>query len=134
VLARITPNISVSHLDPDGDPLGLYFRSLRQIKDRVAADAFILPGHELPFYGIHARCDELMTHHHARCNLIEDACRARPCTIADLVQVMFHRPLDPHEMSCAFSEVQAHVNYMVRRGELAWTGEEGNRLTAIKPA
>jgi len=34
--------------------------------------------------------------------------------------VLFHIQLDPHQMSFAFSEVQAHVNYMLRRGELAW--------------
>ena len=34
--------------------------------------------------------------------------------------MLFTRELDPHQMSFAFSEVQAHVNYMLRRGELAW--------------
>jgi hypothetical protein len=34
--------------------------------------------------------------------------------------VLFSRELDPHQMSFAFSEVQAHVNYMLRRGELEW--------------
>ena len=31
VLAKITPNISVWAVDPEGDPLGLYLRSLRAI-------------------------------------------------------------------------------------------------------
>ena len=31
VLAKITPNISVWEVDPDGDPLGLYLRSLNMI-------------------------------------------------------------------------------------------------------
>ena len=30
VLAKITPNISVWAVDPEGDPLGLYLRSLRE--------------------------------------------------------------------------------------------------------
>ena len=34
--------------------------------------------------------------------------------------MLFHIQLDPHQMSFAFSEVQAHVNYMLRRGELSW--------------
>jgi len=37
------------------------------------------------------------------------------------VPVIFHRPLDPHQMSFAFSEVLSHVNYMVREGRLVWT-------------
>ena len=32
VLAKITPNVSVWAVDPDGDPLGLYLRSLGELK------------------------------------------------------------------------------------------------------
>lgn len=131
VLARITPNISVAPSDPEGDPLGLYHRSLNLLKARVAEDAFVLPGHQLPFHGLHARCDELIRHHNERCGLIEEACRVRPSTLADLVPVLFRRQLDAHQMSFAFSEVHAHVNYMVRRNELAWTGHLKNRLVTV---
>jgi hypothetical protein len=34
------------------------------------------------------------------------------------VPVVFTRKLDPHQMGFAFGEVLAHVNYMLRRGEL----------------
>ena len=80
----------------------------------------MLPGHQLPFYGLHTRSDQLIAHHEARCAMIAEACRAAPRSAAELVPVLFHRDLDPHQMSFAFSEVQAHVNYMLRRGELAW--------------
>ncbi|MBX9589059.1 MAG: MBL fold metallo-hydrolase [Hyphomonadaceae bacterium] len=120
VLAKITPNISVWAVEPDGDPLGLYVRSLREIKQQIPADALVLPGHQLPFYGLHVRSDELIAHHEARCAAIAAACRAAPRSAAELVPVLFTRALDPHQMSFAFSEVQAHVNYMLRRGELAW--------------
>ena len=121
VLAKITPNISVWAVDPDGDPLGLYVRSLREIKGQVPADALVLPGHQLPFRGLHTRSDELIAHHEGRCALIADACRAAPRSAAELVPVLFTRELDPHQLSFAFSEVQAHVNYMLGRGELEWT-------------
>jgi glyoxylase-like metal-dependent hydrolase (beta-lactamase superfamily II) len=120
VLAKITPNISVWAVDPEGDPLGLYIRSLGEIKAQIPADALVLPGHQLPFYGLHTRSDELIAHHGLRCGTIAEACRLAPRSAAELVPVLFHRNLDPHQMSFAFSEVQAHVNYMLRRGELAW--------------
>ncbi len=63
VLAKITPNISVWAVDPNGDPLGLYMRSLHELKDQIPADALVLPGHQLPFYGLHTRSDELIAHH-----------------------------------------------------------------------
>jgi glyoxylase-like metal-dependent hydrolase (beta-lactamase superfamily II) len=124
VLAKITPNISVWAVDPEGDPLGLYLRSLAELKHHVPATVLVLPGHQLPFYGLHTRSDELIAHHQVRCQAIAEACSAKPCSAAELVPVLFPRDLDPHQMSFAFSEVQAHVNYMVAKGQLNWM--EGN--------
>ena len=126
VLAQITPNVSVWAVDPDGDPLGLYIRSLRALKAHIPASALLLPGHQLPFYGLHQRTDELITHHELRCLAITEACRERPRSAAELVPVIFHRELDPHQMSFAFSEVQAHINYMLRKGELEWVESSDN--------
>jgi glyoxylase-like metal-dependent hydrolase (beta-lactamase superfamily II) len=120
VLAKITPNISVWAVDPDGDPLGLYMRSLQELEAEIPPDALVLPGHQLPFYGLHTRSAELVAHHEVRCDAIAHACRTAPRSAAELVPVLFSRELDPHQMSFAFSEVQAHINYMLGRGELAW--------------
>jgi glyoxylase-like metal-dependent hydrolase (beta-lactamase superfamily II) len=76
VLAKITPNISVWAVNPKGDPLGRYLRSLAEIKERIPADALVLPGHQLPFRGLHTRTDELALHHEKRCALIAEACRS----------------------------------------------------------
>ncbi len=119
VLEKISPNVSVWASEPRGDPLGLYLRSLNGIKGRLPADVLVLPGHRLPFIGLHARADELAAHHAHRCAAIEEACR-EPKSAADLVPVIFQQPLDPHETSFAFSEVLAHMNYMLRQGTLAW--------------
>src|SRR6476661_7260043 len=45
VLARITPNISVWAVDPEGDPLGLYMRSLNELRAQIPADALVRPAH-----------------------------------------------------------------------------------------
>jgi glyoxylase-like metal-dependent hydrolase (beta-lactamase superfamily II) len=119
VLAKITPNVSVAAVDPEGDPLGIYLRSLAGLKRDIPEDVLTLPGHNLPFFGLHTRVDELRGHHEARCVAIEEACRQKPCTTADLVPVVFRRPIDdPHQMGFAFSEVLAHVNYMLRENRL----------------
>ncbi len=134
VLAKITPNISVWAVDPTGDPLGLYIRSLGELKARIPEDVLVLPGHQLPFYGLHTRSDQLIAHHEVRCAMVAEAARAAPCSAAELVPVLFSRALDPHQMSFAFSEVQAHVNYMVRRGELSWSeGSDGVERVSAKP-
>ncbi|HWK68159.1 MAG TPA: MBL fold metallo-hydrolase [Rhizobiaceae bacterium] len=125
VIAKISPNISVWAVEPDGDPLGLYLRSLKALERDLPEDTLVLPGHQLPFRGLHRRCRELADHHAVRCRLIADACSAGSRTVADLVPVLFKRELDPHQLSFAFSETHAHVNHMVRRGELAWQDEAG---------
>ena len=119
VLARISPNISVQAMDPEGDPLGIYLRSLASLNRDIPEDVLVLPGHNLPFVGLHTRVNELRAHHESRCVAIEEACRQKPCTTADLVPVVFRRPIDdPHQMGFAFSEVLAHVNYMLRENRL----------------
>lgn len=126
VLARISPNVSVWAVDPEGDPLGIYMRSLDALKAAIPPDVLVLPGHNLPFRRLHARIDELKAHHQARCAQVAAACHGRAQSAADLVPVLFHRPLDPHQMSFAFSEVLAHVNYMLREQRLAWAEPAGN--------
>ncbi|MDT7952490.1 MAG: MBL fold metallo-hydrolase [Acetobacteraceae bacterium] len=119
VLARISPNISVDAHDPDGDPLGIYLRSLATLRASVPADTLVLPGHNLPFIGLHTRIDELTAHHHARCDAILSACRERPRNVLELMPAIFRRPIeDPHQMGFAFSEALAHVNFLTRTGRL----------------
>ena len=67
VIARISPNVSVHAMEPDLDALGIYLRSLSGLRDAVAEDVLVLPGHGLPFYGLHQRIAELIEHHAQRC-------------------------------------------------------------------
>ena len=127
VMERITPNISVYAGEPNGDPLGHFLRSLRWLRSEIPNDVLVLPGHRRPFYGLHERCAELEAHHEERCNAIRLACAQGPHSVADLVPVLFRRQLDPHQMSFAFTETLAHVNRLVRRGEIE-TVRRGSRL------
>jgi len=119
VMEKISPNVSVWAVDPHGDPLGLYLRSLKNLKPGLPEDVLVLAGHHRPFIGLHERLDELAAHHAHRCDAIHEAAR-EPKSAAELLPAIFHHPLDPHEMSFAFSEVLAHMNYMLRQGTLAW--------------
>lgn len=125
VIARISPNVSVHAMEPDLDALGIYLRSLRALRDAVPADMLVLPGHGLPFYGLHARIGELIEHHGQRCDLIAEACQARPLSVAELVPQVFHRDLDEHQTGFAFGEVLAHVNHMLGSGTLVLETDAG---------
>jgi glyoxylase-like metal-dependent hydrolase (beta-lactamase superfamily II) len=118
VIARISPNVSVHAMEPDLDALGIYLRSLRSLRECVPDDVLVLPGHGLPFFGLHVRLDELIEHHAQRCGLIADACRDRPLSVAEIVPHVFHRDLDEHQTGFAFGELLAHVNHMLASGSL----------------
>ncbi len=126
VLARISPNISVQAMEPNADPLGEYLASLSELNDCVAEGTLVLPGHHLPFTGLHERLAELARHHAGRCGLIAEAARSEPRTAAELLPVLFKRQMDSHQLGFAFGETLAHVNYMRARGEVEQTrGEDG---------
>jgi glyoxylase-like metal-dependent hydrolase (beta-lactamase superfamily II) len=119
-------------MDPDGDPLGIYLRSLNRLKRTLPEDVLVLPGHNLPFAGLALRADELIAHHEARCMAIVEACKAAPQTVAELVPVIFGRKIDdPHQLVFAFGEALAHVNLMVRARRIKTTeSEDGVALEA----
>jgi glyoxylase-like metal-dependent hydrolase (beta-lactamase superfamily II) len=126
VIARISPNVSVHAMEPDLDALGIYLRSLAGLRGTVGQDVLVLPGHGLPFYGLHERIAELLEHHAQRCGEIASACRLQPLSVAELVPHVFHRVLDEHQTGFAFGEVLAHVNHMLAQSQLTLdTGADG---------
>jgi glyoxylase-like metal-dependent hydrolase (beta-lactamase superfamily II) len=125
VIARISPNVSVHPMEPDLDALGIYLASLRAIKASVAPDVLVLPGHGLPFHGLHDRVEELIAHHALRCREIAVSCKHAPLSVAEIVPHLFTRPLDAHQTGFAFGEVLAHVNHMLSRRELRLETDAG---------
>src|SRR5665213_3200634 len=118
VLPRISPNISVQTHEPEGDPLARYLASLKKLRAALPPDILVLPSHNLPFYGVHERIDELAAHHAARCDEVIAAC-ARPSSAADLLPVLFRRQLDRHQMGFALGEALAHLHYLETQGALS---------------
>ena len=119
VIARISPNVSVHAMEPDLDALGIFLASLAGLRGIVNDDVLVLPGHGLPFYGLHQRIAELIEHHGQRCDIIADAIQQQPLSVAELVPHVFHRALDEHQTGFAFGEVLAHVNHMLGQGRLS---------------
>ena len=118
ILPRISPNISVQPHEPDGDPLARYLRSLEKLREALPAETLVLPSHNLPFRGVHARIAELADHHAARCTEVMAAC-ARPLSAAEVMPLLFRRRLDRHQTGFALGETLAHLHYLVGQGEIA---------------
>ncbi|WP_407493782.1 MBL fold metallo-hydrolase [Pseudooceanicola sp. MF1-13] len=118
VMEKITPNIGVWPHEPDARPLDDFLTSLAAIRDEIPDDTLILPGHKLPFRGLHQRIAELEAHHAKICAKIMKACDAGPASIGDLIPKLFNRELPPHHAGLAFAETLAHVNSLIEQGDL----------------
>jgi glyoxylase-like metal-dependent hydrolase (beta-lactamase superfamily II) len=117
VLPRISTNVSVYDLEPEADSLTLYLDSLARYEP-LPADTLVLPSHGKPFRGLHARIRQLREHHDERLAAVASACRAKPCSAADLLPVLFKRTLDLHQTTFAMGEAVAHLHALWYRGQL----------------
>jgi glyoxylase-like metal-dependent hydrolase (beta-lactamase superfamily II) len=117
VLPRISTNVSVFDLEPEGNPLALYLESLDRY-DGLPAQTLTLPSHGKPFRGLHARLRQLREHHVERLAEVRAACAVAPQSAADIVPLMFKRKLDMHQMTFALGEALAHLHLLWHADEL----------------
>ena len=117
LLPRISTNISVSHHEPEADPLAMFLASLDRMR-ALPAETLVLPSHGKPFRGLHARIDQLFAHHAERLSEVMTACANAPHSAADLLPVLFRRPLDVHQTTFALGEAIAHLNALWHQGKL----------------
>ena len=117
VLPRISTNVSVFDIEPEGNPLALYLESLGRYEG-MPADTLVLPSHGKPFRGLQTRIAQLRAHHDARLAEVREACAERPMSAADIVPLMFKRALDIHQMTFAMGEALAHLHLLWLAGEL----------------
>lgn len=118
VLPKISPNVSLWPRASDQDPLGSFVASLDKLEAAVPASAFVLPSHNMPFYGLHARTRQLRELHRDRVAEVVAAC-SEPRTGADIMPVLFQRTLDRHQLGFAIGETMAHIARAVAAGRLA---------------
>ncbi|MBM3486495.1 MAG: MBL fold metallo-hydrolase [Alphaproteobacteria bacterium] len=124
VLPRITTNVSLWYIEPEGDPLRAYLRSFDKFYP-LPDDVLVLPSHDKPFYGLRNRLDALIAHHDQRCEAAEKAC-ADAKTAVDIIPVLFNRMLDDHQLGFAMGESLAHLNYLVGDGRLERVRDRSN--------
>jgi glyoxylase-like metal-dependent hydrolase (beta-lactamase superfamily II) len=116
VLQRISPNIGVWPAEPHADPLADFIESLDSFRS-LPEKTLVLPSHGQAFHGLHARIEQLVSHHHGRLARAEEAA-GKGRTAAAIMPSLFDRELDAHQLGFALGETLAHLNYLVARGRL----------------
>jgi len=119
VLPRITSNVSVFPTEPDADPLGDWLESIEYLERAVPDDVLVLPSHNEPFTGLHARLRALANGHRIGLERLRRSL-ASPRRVVDLFGALFARSVgnDSNLLSMATGEGLAHLNYLVARGEV----------------
>lgn len=125
LLSTISTNVSVWSIDPEGDPLRLFLDSIARYRE-LPADMLVLPSHGKPFRGAHDRVAQLEQHHQDRFRDVEKSLKENPKSAAELLSVLFRRPLDAHQTFFAMGEAIAHLHYLYYAGRAKRAqGEDG---------
>src|SRR5688572_27495048 len=114
LLSTISTNVSVWSIDPEGDPLRLFLDSIARYRE-LPDDVLVLPSHGKPFRGAHRRVEQLERHHRERLAELVQSLKS-PKSAAELLSVLFRRPLDPHQTFFAMGEAIAHLHYLYYAG------------------
>lgn len=120
MLPRISTNVSVYEQEPEANALVQFLESIDKFR-ALPEDTLVLPSHGKPFTGMHIRIQQLHDHHRERLAEVLEACTARPCSAADILPVMFRRPLDMHQTTFAMGEAVAHLHALWFDGSLQRT-------------
>lgn len=124
VLPKISTNISVWSVDPDGNPLQQFLDSLKRFAG-LPVHTLVLPSHGLPFRGLRERVEQLEEHHRQHFEVLHEACE-RPLSAYEAIPTLFQRELDTHQLFFAMGEAMAHLHCLFYRGALKrQTGADG---------
>lgn len=119
ILPRITSNVSVHPTEPAADPLADWLQSIEHIRRRVPDSVLVLPAHNEPFVGLHARLDELRDSVLHALQRLRD-CLGEPRRAVDVFGALFRRRVtsEPSLLNLATGEAIAHLNHLIRLGEV----------------
>lgn len=117
LLPKISTNISVTAIDPGNEPLADWLASLERLL-AVPDDTLVLPAHGLPFRGARVRAAQLQSHHARVLRSVLQACARGESTAWEVSKVLFTGPLTGIAHVLALGETLAHLQHLVRGGDL----------------
>ena len=117
VLPAISPNVGLTPLTQDPNPLATYLQSLDRLSG-LEAHTLVLPSHGRPFVGLAARAAEIRQHHERHIAKLYEACRT-PLTAFQCLPFLYRRPQRGFNLFLAMGETLAHLEYLACCGQFA---------------
>jgi glyoxylase-like metal-dependent hydrolase (beta-lactamase superfamily II) len=126
VLPRISSNVSVQPSEPDADPMSDWLESLSKLRRCVPDDVLVLPSHNKPFRGLHARIGQLQADAQGALERLRQGLDD-PRRVIDLFALLFSADVrndDPTRFTLATGETLACLNHLLLRGEVSVSLDE----------
>lgn len=117
LLPGISANIGVYPTEPDADPLTEWLDSCARFAPLAREDHLVLPGHKLPYTGLPLRLKQMAENHESALARLLDHL-ITPQTAADCFLPIFKRVIDGPEYNMALVESVAHLNCLLKRGQV----------------
>jgi len=118
VLPRISSNVSVFCEAPDANPLADWLASIDKFRARVPDQTLVLPAHNEPFRGLHARLDQLEQEQLQALDRLR-AALTKQMSAVDAITALFRRTITGGlQLEMATGESIACLNYLLHRGEI----------------
>jgi glyoxylase-like metal-dependent hydrolase (beta-lactamase superfamily II) len=117
LLPTISPNVGLTPLTPDPNPLATYLQSLERLS-ALEPRTLVLPSHGRPFLGLAARAAEIRQHHERHMAKLREACHV-PLTAFQCLPFLYRRPQRGFNLFLAMGETLAHLEYLVCAGQFA---------------
>ena len=86
------------------------------LKKAVPDDVLVLPAHNEPFRGLHARLQNLIDSHERSLERLAKRLQAKPRRAIDTFGALFAREIGKDLLGMATGEAIAHLNCLVARG------------------
>jgi glyoxylase-like metal-dependent hydrolase (beta-lactamase superfamily II) len=117
LLPGISPNIGVYPTEPEADPLTEWLEATARFVPHARKDQLVLPGHKLPFTGLPFRLQQMAENHHEALERLLGHLH-EPQTAAGCFPALYKRPIGEGEYGLALVEAVAHLNCLLRRGQV----------------
>lgn len=117
LLPGISPNIGVYPTEPEADPLTEWLEATTRFVPHAREDQLVLPGHKLPFTGLPFRLQQMAENHHQALERLLGHLH-EPQTAAGCFPALYKRPIGEGEYGLALVEAVAHLNCLLRRGQV----------------
>ncbi|MHA7900374.1 MAG: MBL fold metallo-hydrolase [Henriciella sp.] len=124
LLPKISSNVSVFPTEPWANPLRDWLQSCEKLKATLPEDVLVLPAHNEPFKGAHARLDHLIKGHGVALKRLQQRLAQEPRRVVDVFPAIFGRKIGDDVLSMATGEAIAHLNYLVADGDAKRTLDE----------